>query len=178
MHRIILTQNEEQVREQTFKATTDRRVRERCQAGLMAARGRVRRRLAQALGVHRTAVRLWLQRYREPGVQGLKIHWAPGQPRRLPAELAPTIVAWVKDGPASCGLQRADWAYRELADYVYKQTGLRVQETAMRECCPRQQIRPSRPPYRYWRGAPQRPAAPRVEVEEIRKKRKRGAGAC
>jgi transposase len=169
MHRIILTQNEEQVLEQTLKATTDRRLRERCQAVLMAARGRVRHRIAQDLGVHRTTVRLWLQRYREQGVQGLKIHWAPGQPRRIPAELAPTIVAWVKDGPASCGLQRANWTYRELADYLYKQTGLRVQETAMREFCHRQQIRPYRPTYRYLRGDPQRQAATRVELEEIKK---------
>jgi hypothetical protein len=45
MHRIILTQNEEQVLEQTFKAATARRLRDRCQAVLMAARGRARHRV-------------------------------------------------------------------------------------------------------------------------------------
>jgi transposase len=108
----------------------------------------------------------------------LKIHWAPGQPRRIPAELAPTIVEWVKGGPASCGLHRANWTYAELADYLYKQTGIRVQETAMREFCHRQQIRPYRPTYRYLRGDPQRQAATRVEVGELKKKRKRGSVSC
>jgi transposase len=104
----------------------------------------------------------------------LQIQWAPGQPRRIPAALAPTIVAWVKGGPASCGLQRANWAYTELADYLYTQTGIRVQATAMRDLCRRHQIRPYRPTYRYLRGDPQRQAATRVELEERKKKRRRG----
>jgi transposase len=169
---IILTPTDKQALEQTFKTTPDRRLRDRCQAVLMAARGRARHRIAQDLGVHRTTVRLWLQRCSEQGVQGLKIQWAPGQPRRIPAALAPTIVAWVKGGPASCGLQRANWTYAELADYLYTQTGIRVHETAMRDFCRRHQIRPYRPTYRYLRGDPQRPAAMRVELEE----RKKSAG--
>jgi transposase len=174
MFRIILTPTDKQALEQTFKTTPDRRLRDRCQAVLMAARGAARHRIAQDLGVHRTTVRLWLQRYREQGVQGLQIQWAPGQPRRIPAALAPTIVAWVKGGPASCGLQRANWTYTELADYLYTQTGIRVQATAMRDLCRRHQIRPYRPTYRYLRGDPQRQAATRVELEERKKKRRRG----
>src|SRR4030095_1770425 len=108
MYHIALTPDEEHRPEQTFKTTPDRRLRDRCQAVLMIARGRARHLIAQDLGVHRTTLRLWLQTYRERGVQGLKIQWAPGQPQRIPVELAPTIVAWVKGGPASCGLQRAN----------------------------------------------------------------------
>jgi transposase len=109
MYHITLTPAEEHVLEQTFKTTPDRRLRDRCQAVLMAARGRRRHLIAQDLGVHRTTLRLGLQSYRTRGLQGLQIQWAPGQPRRIPAELAPTIVEWVKGGPASCGLQRANW---------------------------------------------------------------------
>jgi hypothetical protein len=47
MYRILLTPDEEQELEQTFKTTPDRRVRDRCQAVLMAARGRARRLIAQ-----------------------------------------------------------------------------------------------------------------------------------
>src|SRR5215510_10393184 len=126
MYRIVLAPGEEQELEQTFKTTLDRRLRDRCQAVLRAARGRARRLIAQDLGVHRTTLRLWLQSYRERGVQGLPIQWAPGQPPRIPAALAPTIVAWVKGRPASWGLQRANWPYAELAAYLYQQTGIRV----------------------------------------------------
>jgi transposase len=153
---IRLTRGKEQELELTFKTTPKRRLRDRCPAVLMAARGRARRLIAQDLGVHGTTLRLWLQSYREWGLLGLPIQWAPGQPPRIPATLAPTIVAWVKGGPGSCGLQRANWIYAELATYLYQQTGLRVSETAMREFCHRHQIRPYRPTSRYLRGDPQR----------------------
>jgi transposase len=178
MYRIALTRGEEQELEQTFKTTPERRLRDRCQAVLMAARGRARHLIAQDLGVHRTTLRLWLQSYRTRGLEGLQIQWAPGQPRRIPAELAPTIVEWVKGGPASCGLQRANWTYAELAAYLYTQTGIKVSETAMREFCHRQQIRPYRPTYRYLRGDPQRQAQVQSELTELKKKPKRGNVSC
>src|SRR5262245_45840147 len=148
MYRIALTRSEERELEQTFKTTPDRRLRDRCQAVLMAARGRRRHLIAQDLGVHRTTLRLWLQSYRTRGLQGLEIQWAPGPPRRIPAAWAPTIVEWVKGGPARCGLQRANWTYAELAESLYTQSGIRVSETEMREVCHRQQSRAYQPPYR------------------------------
>jgi transposase len=177
MYRIVVTPSEEQELEQTFKTTPDRRLRDRCQAVLMAARGRARHMIAQDLGVHRTTLRLWLQSYRERGLPGLKIQWAAGPPQRIPVELAPTIVEWIKGGPASCGLQRANWTYAELAAYLYRQTGIAVSETAMREFCHRHQIRPYRPTYRYLRGDPQRQAATKVELEELKKKPRRGSAS-
>ena len=108
MQRIRLTAAEQEQLDHIFKTTTDRRLRARCQAVLMASRGRKRTAIAQDIGVHRTTVRLWLQRYQERGVTGLQIHWARGQAGRIPEMLAPTIHAWVKDGPQSWGLDRAN----------------------------------------------------------------------
>jgi transposase len=88
------------------------------------------------------------------------------------------IVAWVKDGPASCGLQRANWTYAELATSLFQQTGITVSETTMREFCHRQQIRPYRPTYRYLRGNPHRQAQARSELTEMKKKRRRENVAC
>lgn len=174
MYRIVLTPDEEHGLEQTFKTTPDRRLRDRCQAVLMAARGRARQRIARDWGVHRTTLRLWLQGYRERGRAGLPIQWAQGQPRRLPAQLAPTIVEWVKEGPASCGLQRANWTSAELAAYLSQRPGIRVQEPAMREFCHRHQIRPYRPTYRYLRGDPGRQAQARRELAAAKKSPGRG----
>jgi transposase len=177
MDHIVLTPDEEHGLEQTFKTTLDRRLRDRCQAVLMAARGRARHQIARDLGVHRTTLRLWLQGYRERGLQGLKIQWAPGQPRRIPAQLAPTLIEWVKGGPASCGLQRANWTHAELAEYLYQRMGIRVQETAMREFCHQHQIRPYRPTSRYLRGEPGRQAQARTELAAAKKKPRRGSVA-
>jgi hypothetical protein len=104
MRRIRLTTAAQAQLEHIFKTTTDRRLRDRCQAVLMASRGRRRRIIAQDVGVHRTTVRRWLTHYHAQGVPGLQIHWAPGQPGRIPETLAPTIQGWVQDGPQGCGL--------------------------------------------------------------------------
>jgi hypothetical protein len=63
MKRIRVTATEQGQLEHTFKTTTDRRLRDWCQAVLMASRGRKRRAIAQDLGVHRTTVRRWLTQY-------------------------------------------------------------------------------------------------------------------
>ena len=123
MLRISLSATDQAALEHTFKTTTDRRLRERCQAVLMASRGRKRKAIAQDLGVHRTTVRLWLNQYHQRGLAGLEIQWAPGQPGRIPETLAPTLQGWVKDGPQSCGLDRANWTYEELAVYLVSAYG-------------------------------------------------------
>jgi transposase len=137
----------------------------------MAHRGRKRKAIAQDLGVHRTTVRLWLKQYQDQGLTGLQIQWAPGQPGRIPETLAPTIQAWVKAGPQSCGLDRANWTYAELATYLYQTTGIEVQRTAMRVFCQRHDIRPYRPRYRYLRGDSAKQQAAQGELAALKKTR-------
>src|SRR5215813_13206619 len=64
MWRITLSAGEQAAREQTVKTTADRRLRDRCQAVLMAHRGRKRKASADDLGVHRTTGKKWLEQYR------------------------------------------------------------------------------------------------------------------
>jgi transposase len=177
MLRITLSAKEQAGVERTFKAAADRRLRERCQAVLMAHRGRKRKAIAEDLGVHRTTVKKWLEQYRAGGIEGLRGQRAPGKPQRIPEALAPTIIAWVKAGPQGCGLNRANWTYEELAVQVYRTTGITVKRTAMRDFCQRHQIRPYRPTYRYLRGDPQRQALTKSELAETKKKLKRGSAS-
>jgi transposase len=178
MRRIQLTTAAQEQGEHLFKTTNDRRLRDRCQAVLMASRGRKRKSIAQDLGVHRTTVRLWLKHYHERGMEGLQIHWAPGQPRRIPQMLVSTIQEWVKAGPAGCGLDRANWTYEELATYVYQTTGIAVKRTAMRDFCQRQDIRPYRPTYRYLRGDPEEQRVAQDELAALKKKPRPGHACC
>jgi len=170
MLRISLSAEEYGAVEQKFKRSSDRRVRARCQAVLMAHRGRKRQAIAEDLGVHRTTIKKWLERYRAQGVQGLQARRAPGNSPRLPAALAPTIVEWVTSGPQGCGLNRANWTYEELAAHVYRTTGIKIRRTAMRAFCQRLQIRPYRPTYRYLRGDPHRQAVAQAELAALKKK--------
>ena len=73
MYRIDLSADQAKELEQTFKTSIERRLRDRCQAVLMVARGRRRCEVAHDLGVHRTTLRKWLQGYREHGLAGLRI---------------------------------------------------------------------------------------------------------
>jgi transposase len=178
VQRITLTATDQAELEHTFKTTTDRRLRDRCQAVLMASRGRKRRGIAQDLGVHRTTIRLWLQQYQQHGLAGLKIQWAPGQPGRIPETLALMLQEWVKAGPQSCGLDRANWTYEELAAHLYHTTGIEVKRTAMRVFCQRHSIRPYRPTYHYLRGDPEQQQAARAELEALKKKPRAGRVCC
>ncbi len=178
MRHIQLTPQEQATLESTFKTTSDRRLRDRCQAVLMASRGRKRKAIAQDLGVHRSTVISWLKQYQEQGLAGLQIQWSPGKPRRIPEDLAPMIISWVKEGPQSCGLDRANWTYEELAVYLYRQTGIEVQRSAMQSFCHRHGIRPHRPTYQYLRGDPEKQQAARNELAGLKKKPKLDSVSC
>src|SRR5512134_715011 len=144
MIRIKLTPEAREEVERTFKTTPDRRLRERCQAVLMADRGRRRGPIAEDLGVHRASVHRWLRAYQAGGLAGLRIRWAAGPPPRIPEDRAATIVTWVKEGPQGCGLERANWTYAELAAHLYHVHGIEVRETAMRAFRRRHGVRPYR----------------------------------
>ena len=81
----------------------------------------------------------------------------------------PTIQGWVIDGPQSCGLDRANWTYEELATHLYQTTGITVKRTAMRVFCQRHAIRPYRPTYRYLRGNPEKQQAAQEELTALKK---------
>jgi transposase len=178
MRQIRLTAAEQEQLERLFKTTTERRLRDRYQAVLMAHRGRKRQLIAQDFGVHRTTVRLWLQHYQTHGLEGLQIHWAPGQPGRIPETLGPTLQQWVQDGPQGCGLDRANWTYEELATHLYRTTGIAVKRTAMRVFCQRHDIRPYRPTYRYLRGNPEKQQIAQEALAALKKKRKKDPASC
>jgi len=91
--------------EHTFKTTPNRRLRHRCQAMLMAARGRRHHHIADDLGISPRTLQRWLHAYQSHGLDGLTIRWGPGRTPHLPAALAPEILTWIKAGPVGCGLE-------------------------------------------------------------------------
>jgi transposase len=124
----------------------------------MAARGQRHAQIAEDLGVTTRTLQRWLNASRKKGLDGLPLHWAPGRAPLIAATRAPDILSWLKEGPASCGLDRANWTYAELATYLYQTTGLTVSETTMRTFCPKQGVRPYRPTYKYLKGDSQKQA--------------------
>lgn len=172
MIRVELTEKEEKSLRETFRNTDDRRLRDRCQAVLMASRERPRKQIAEDLEIDASTLTRWLKAYREGGLEGLKIQWPPGKEALIPEELAPEIIEWVKLGPAGCGLDRANWTYDELATHLFHKKGIKVARTTMRNFCAKHQIRPYKPTYEYRKADPEAQKKAKEELKELKKSRK------
>jgi transposase len=168
-----LSEHEREQLEILFTTTTDRRLRNRCQAILMAARGRRHAHIAEDLHVTTRPPQRWLNAYRQQRLDGLRIQCAPGQAPLIAATRAPDILTWIKQGPAGCRLDRANWTYAELATYLYQTVGLSVSETTLRTFCTKHGVRPYRPTYQYLKGDPDKRQVAHQERKAFKKSHSR-----
>jgi transposase len=141
MIRLQLPQAEADRLEGLFRSTEDRKLRDRLQIVLMAHRGRSRQDIAADLGMHRVSVTRWLNAYCGGGLEALAPRKPKGRTASIPARLADEIKAWVIGGPASCGLDRANWTHEELADHLKKTHGVRTSRSAVQRFCSKIGIR-------------------------------------
>jgi transposase len=148
MMTITLNEAESRRREDTFQTTQDRRLRDRCQAILMAARGRRHRQMAEDLAISVRALQRWLNASQAEGPDRLPIPWASERAPHLPASLVSEMLAGVTQGPAGCGLDRANWTDAALAAPLYRLTGNAVSESTLRAYCTKHGVRPYRSTYR------------------------------
>jgi transposase len=167
--RIHVSEQQRARLELAFATTPDRRLHDRLQIIRLALRDRPHRDIASDLGISPRTVQRWLNAYLERGLDGLDVRKPPGPTPRLTDDLAPLLHQWVIDGPAACGLDRANWTYPELADHLLRQRGIRVRKSAMHVFCRRHGIRPYRPTYRFLRGDPAKQAAARKELAALKK---------
>jgi transposase len=172
MIRICLPDNEVRQLEGLLQTTTDATFRHRIPIVLMAHRGRKHQDIATDTGTTPRSVQRWLNAYLSDGLRRLQPRKAKGAKPKRSADLAPLIRQWVIDGPAKQGLDRANWTYAELADHLFKTTGIRVGQSAMQAFGAKHGIRPYRPSYRFLRGDPVKQAQAREEIAALKKKRK------
>ena len=172
MIRIQIPSAEVERLESEFRATDDRKLRDRLQIVLLAAKGRRHIDIALDLCVNRKSVQRWLNAYCERGLAGLRPRKAKGKASNIPAALADEIKAWVIGGPASCGLDRANWTYAEIADHLRKAKGIQTSKSAVHRFCAKIGVRPYRPTYRYLRGDPAKQQQAKEDIAELKKKRR------
>jgi transposase len=172
--RIALTDADARRLEQAFLQASDRKLRDRLQIVRLAHRGRAHQDIAADLGITPRTVQRWLNIYLRGGLAALKPRKAKGQSPAIPAHLARDIRRWVIDGPASQGLDRANWTHAELADHLRKTLGISASRSAMQRFCRKLGIRLYRPTYRLLRGDPVKQAEARKELAELRTKAEAG----
>jgi transposase len=178
MIRIDLPDDEVHRLEAAFRTAADRRLRGRLQIVLMAHRGRPHGQIAADLGISRRTVPRWLNTYAEHGLGGLTPRKAKGAPPKVPAGLADEVRAWVTEGPAKQGLDRANWTYAELADHLLKAKGVRASRSAVGRFCRKLGVRVYRPTYRFLRGDPAKQAAAREDLAGLKKRPRRANSCC
>src|SRR5215470_9887037 len=178
MIRIQLPATEVERLDGLFRATDNRKLRDRLQIILMAQRGRARQDIAADLGVHRKTVSRWLNAFCDGGRAALQPKKAPGKPSHIPASLTDDLRRWVIEGPAKQGLDRANWTHEELADHLYKTKGICTSRSAVQRFCSKIGIRLYRPTYRYLRGNPQKQAQAKEELADLGKGRRPVNSSC
>jgi transposase len=178
MIRIHLPAAEAERLDGLFRATDNRKLRDRLQIVLMAHRGRAGQDIAADLGVHRKTVTRWLSAYCDGGLDGLQPRKAEGKPGKIPQALAHDVRRWVIDGPAKQGLDRANWTHEELADHLRKTQGIQTSRSAVQRFCCRIGIRLYRPSYHYERGDPVKQARAKEDLADLGKKRRPVNSCC
>jgi transposase len=86
--------------------------------------------------------------------------------------MADEVRRWVIEGPQAQGLDRANWTHAELAEHLFRTHGIRASRSAMQRTCQKLGIRVYRPTYRFLRGDPEKQAAAREELAELKRGRK------
>ena len=82
------------------------------------------------------------------------------------------------DGPAACGLDRANGTHEELAGHRLATHRVRTSRRAVRRFCSRIGIRSYRPTYRYLRGDPLKQAKAEQELADLGKGRRPATSSC
>lgn len=160
--------------DQAFRHETDRKYRDRIQIVRLANRGRLHQDIAAELATTPRSIQRWLNAYLDRGLDGLRPRKAKGRQPSIPAALADAIKRWVIEGPAQQGIDRANWTHAELADHLFKTTGIKTSRSAMQRFCRKIDIRVYRPTYRFLRGNPEKQAQARQDIAALHAKARAG----
>jgi transposase len=168
--RIRLPEGEAQRLERAYREETDPKYKDRIQIIRLASRDRPHKQIAQDLAITPRSVQRWLNAYLERGLDGIRPRKAKGKAGKIPPELAGEVKAWVIQGPAAQGLDRANWTHEEIADHLLKAKGIKTSRSAVQRFCSKIGIRVYRPTYHHERGDPDKQAQARQDIAALKKK--------
>jgi transposase len=178
MIRIRLSEPDARLLEAEYRRSNDTVHRDRLQIVRLSSRGRPHHQIAADLGITTRTVQRRLNRYLEHGLAGLRTRKAKGAEAEIPADMADELRRRVIEGPQAQGLDRANWTHAELAEHLFRTHGIRASRSAMQRFCRGPGIRAYRPTYRFLRGDPERQAAAREELAELKRGRRRASSSC
>ena len=114
-------------------SSTPRRVLQRIHIVWMSAMGSGARSVAAEVGVSEHTVRLWISRFREAGVDGLRDLPRPGAPRIHGDDVLATIRATASCSPAEQGLPQRRWTLDTMLGYLTERHGIVIGRSRLHE---------------------------------------------
>ena len=132
--------------EQLYRKTEIPRVRTRAQMVLLSAEKRLTAdEIADIVRESSVTVLRWLHRYIAEGLQGLMDAPRSGRSSILTDEFRKRLLEVVRRRPRSLELEYSMWTLQRLADFMAKDTGLRVSTETIRRTLAKEDIVFSRP---------------------------------
>ena len=128
-----------------LKQTKEARGFRRAQAGRDVVKGQRLQTVSDTLHFTYAALRKWVHRFANQGLQGLMDRPRPGRPPKVTCELAQHLDRLVDQDPLQHGSSHSQWSCQALAIVLAHQTGVQVSRESVREVLKKKDVSYSRP---------------------------------
>src|SRR5437870_12629475 len=126
-----------------LKQTKEARVFRRAQAVREVVKGQRLQTVSDTLHFTYSALRKWVHRFANQGVQGLGDRPRPGRPPKVTCELAHHLDRLVDHDPLQHSSSHSQWSCQELATVLARQTGVHLSRESVRDVLKkRRQLQP------------------------------------
>jgi transposase len=115
-----------------LKQTKEARVFRRAQAVREVVNGQRLQTVSDTLHFTYSALRKWVYRFADQGVQGLADRPRPGRPPKVTCALAHHLDRLLDQDPLQHGSLYSQWSCRELATVLAQQTGVQLGRESVR----------------------------------------------
>ena len=127
-----------------LKQTKEARIFRRAQAVRDVVQGHRLQTVSDSLHLTSSALRQWVHRFANQGVQGWVDRPRPGRPPQVTCELARHLDRLVDQDPLPHGSSHSQWSCQELAPVLARQTGVHLSRESVRDVLKkRRQLKPS-----------------------------------
>ena len=116
-----------------LKQTKEARIFRRAQAVRDVVQGRRLQTVSDTLHFTYSALRKWVHRFANQGVQGLVDRPRPGRPPKVTCALEQHLNRLVDQDPLQHGSSHSQWSCQELAAALARQTGVQLSRESIRD---------------------------------------------
>jgi transposase len=116
-----------------LKQAKEARVFRRAQAVRDVVRGQRLQTVSDTLHFTYAALRKWVYRFADQGVQGLADRPRPGRPPKVTCALAHHLDRLLDQDPLQHGSNHSQWSCQELATVLARQTGVQLSRESVRD---------------------------------------------